>query len=207
MCRRGLTTDLGLEVMQTWLFVYLGLGVIVLGAMLLHHWRERQSKWVRSLMEEIEPERRSMRYRFLAGIVAPALAATAVVIVWPGSVAYTAWNRLKNRGQPSDETIYAEAPTLDARRRKVLPAHLKKQVTPESVVAQEKVADPLGAAPNVPFGFLLVRWVDFMRHWKEGDELWTFEVPPADFEYAKQGYAIVRRGLPVAGFVTDVVEV
>ncbi len=186
MCRRGLKTDLGLEAMQTWLWVCLGLGVIVLGMMLLHQWRERRSKWARSLMEEI---------------------ATAVVVVWPGSIAYTAWNRLKNRGQPSDETIYAEDPTSDARRWKVLPAHLKKQVTPESVVALEKVADPLGAAPNVPFGFLLVRWVDFMRHWKDGDELWTFEVPPANFDYARRGYAIVRRGLPVAGFVTDVVEV
>lgn len=193
--------------MQTWLWVYLGLGVIVLGAMLLPYWRERPSKWARSLMEEIEPERRSMRYRFLAGIVAPVLAATAVVVVWPGSIAYTVWSRLKNRQQPSDETTYAEDPTLDARRWRVLPAHLKKQVTPESVVAQEKVSDPLGAAPNVPFGFLLHRWADFMGHWKDGDKLWTFEAPSAGLDYARRGYAIVRRGLPVASFVTDVLEV
>ena len=45
-----------------------------------------------------------------------------------------------------------------------------------------------------------------MDHWKEGDELWSFEAPSAGLGYARRGYAIVRRGLPVASFVTDVLE-
>lgn len=198
--------------MLTWLLVYIGIGVVVLGVMLSGYWRERPSNWARVMKEEIEPERRSfLRYGLLGGILAPVLAAMAVVIAWPGAMAYTGWSRLKNLIQQSDETdektICARDEALRARRWKVLPAHLKKRVTPESVVAEEKVVDPLGAAPNVPFGFLLVRWVDFMGYWKEGDELWIFEVPPVDFDYARRGYAIVRRGVPVASFVTDVMEV
>ena len=211
MSRLTLPTDPAVEAMHALLVVYLGIGVVVLGVMLPGYWRERPSKLARLMMEELEPERRSFRYRLLGGILAPLVAGIAVVVAWPGAIAFAAWNRLKNRHQQSDETddgdIYDEDDELGARRWKVLPAHLKKQVTPESVVAQEKVVDPLRAAPNVPFGFLLGRWVDFMAHWNEGDELWTFEVPPADFDYARRGYAIVRRGLPVASFVTDVVEV
>jgi hypothetical protein len=133
--------------MPTWLLVYVGIGVVVLGVMLPGYWRERPSTLARLMMEELKPERRSFRYRVLGGILAPALAAIAVVVAWPGAIAFAVWNRWKNRHQQSDETededIYDEDDELGARRWKVLPAHLKEEVTPESVVAHEKVADPL----------------------------------------------------------------
>lgn len=88
---------------------------------------------------------------------------------------------------------------------KVRSEHLKKRVGIERVLAEEKVSDPLGAVPKVPFGFLHFRWVDLTTHWNQGDELWTFEVHPVDFGYLRRGYAIVRSGAPMASFVTDII--
>jgi hypothetical protein len=67
--------------MTIWLAVYLGIGVIILGTMLPAYLRERPPKWTRLMMEEIQPERRSIRNRLLGDFVAPALAAVFVVVV------------------------------------------------------------------------------------------------------------------------------
>ena len=89
---------------------------------------------------------------------------------------------------------------------KVTVEHLGQRVSAEEIVARERVDDPLGAVMQAPFGFLHFQWVDFITLQQPGDELWTFEVPPINFDYRRRGYAIVRAGVPVESFVTDIIE-
>jgi hypothetical protein len=89
--------------MTIWLAVYLGIGVIVLGTMLPAYLRERPSKWARQMMEEIQPQRRSIRNRLLGDFVAPALAAVFVVVVWPVALVFIIRDHLKRRAQQSDD--------------------------------------------------------------------------------------------------------
>ena len=194
--------------MTIWLAVYLGIGVIVLGAILPAYLRERPSKWARLMMEEIQPERRSIRNRLLGDFVAPALAAVFVVVVWPVALVFIIRDHLKRRAQQSDDDDMNDNEQEDPVDPgwKVGVEHLGQPVSAEEIVARERVDDPLGAVMQAPFGFLHFRWVDFITLRQPGDELWTFEVPPMNFDYRRRGYVIVRAGVPVESFVTDIIE-
>lgn len=192
--------------MVIWLAAYLGIGVIVLGAMLPAYLRERPSKWARLMMEEIQPERRSVRNRLLGDFLAPVLAAVFVVVVWPVALVFIIRDR-KRRARQSDDDMNDDEPEDQVDQGwKVTVEHLGQRVSAEEVVARERVDDPLGAVMPAPFGFLHFRWVDFIMQQQPGDELWTFEVPPMNFDYRRRGYAIVRAGVPVESFVTDIFE-
>lgn len=192
--------------MAIWLAAYLGIGVIVLGAMLPAYLRERPSKWARLMMEEIQPERRSIRNRLLGDFLAPVLAAVFVVVVWPVALVFIIRDR-KRRARQSDDDMNDDEPEDQVDQGwKVTVEHLGQRVSAEEVVARERVDDPLGAVMPAPFGFLHFRWVDFIMQQQPGDELWTFEVPPMNFDYRRRGYAIVRAGVPVESFVTDIFE-
>jgi hypothetical protein len=194
--------------MTIWLAVYLGIGVIVLGTMLPAYLRECPSKWARLMMEEIQPERRSIRNRLLGDFVAPTLAAVFVVAVWPVALVFIIRGHLKRRARQSDDDDMNEDEPEDRVEPgwKVTVEHLGQPVSAEEIVARERVDDPLGAVMQAPFGFLHFRWVDFITQQQPGDELWTFEVPTMNFDYRRRGYAIVRAGVPVESFVTDIIE-
>ena len=89
--------------MAIWLAAYLGIGVIVLCTMLPAYLRERPSKWARLMMEEIQPERRSIRNRLLGDFLAPVLAAVFVVVVWPVALVFIIRDHLKRRARQSDD--------------------------------------------------------------------------------------------------------
>jgi hypothetical protein len=78
-------------------------------------------------------------------------------------------------------------------------------VSVEEVEALETVLDPLGAAPNVPFGHLNAAWRAFIEGGTECDELWSFS---ADWQTAwgnrerRAGYVRVRAGEPGDYFLT-----
>ena len=65
--------------------------------------------------------------------------------------------------------------------------HLIRVVAPEAAEAVAKVFDPLGRAPELPFGHLNAGWHALLADRQIGDTLWYFEVPGA-----KRGYALVQ---------------
>ena len=65
--------------------------------------------------------------------------------------------------------------------------HLVRVVAPEAAEAEAKVVDPLGRAPDLPFGHLNAGWHALLADRQIGDSLWYFVVPGA-----KRGYALVH---------------
>ncbi len=69
----------------------------------------------------------------------------------------------------------------------------------EAVEAEWQVADPLGGAPELPFGHLNTRWRALVAAMQEGDQLWRFEADRGDrwFKERVGGYAVLRGAEPV----------
>ena len=87
----------------------------------------------------------------------------------------------------------------------VEPVHLQAWLTLGEIEARERVDDPLGAVPNVPFGHLNAAWRTFLASRASGDELWSFTAPWRTWllqPELRSGYALVRNGTPVAHFLT-----
>ena len=72
---------------------------------------------------------------------------------------------------------------------------LKMAFSLAEVEAREKVFDPLGAVPDVPFGHFYPLWADFVQRVQEGDQVFSYEAlrtsPVVGADMAR-GYALVR---------------
>lgn len=93
-----------------------------------------------------------------------------------------------------------------AKRFPVQRSWLRQRLTIEQVEQQETVADPLGAAPALPFGFFNQAWLNFVAALRKEDELWRFEAPErlsGVYSNMLRGYVIVRRRQPEDFFVTQ----
>ena len=71
-----------------YLYWYLGIGVAVLAVVFVAHWltMKGETESLRDLLDALDPDRKQLSYRILKNVVAPALAAVAVVVVWPTAV-------------------------------------------------------------------------------------------------------------------------
>jgi hypothetical protein len=95
---------------------------------------------------------------------------------------------------------------------KVRRKHLRKALSIAEIEAREIVADPLGAVPMLPFGFLNPVWVKFREGLKDDDRLVRFEAEWTNHQRRQQrerraGYALVRWGRVVRFFVGEIVDV
>jgi hypothetical protein len=109
------------------------------------------------------------------------------ILFWPLVLGYDLrtrhsinWNR-----EPRGEPLFVP------RRRE-----LKERLTVEQAEARERVHDPLGAVPDVPFGFLNGRWQEFLAQRQPGDGLWRFGSLRKEHRTKvwREGYAWVKRG-------------
>lgn len=83
--------------------------------------------------------------------------------------------------------------------------HLQTRMSLEEIERANIVRDPLGAAPELPFGHLNAAWRRFAEQLQEGDELWSFSTPwerQFPMKELRQGYVVVRAGEPGACFLT-----
>lgn len=73
--------------------------------------------------------------------------------------------------------------------------HLIAQQDLNEIEARERVTDPLGAVPELPFGHLNAAWLAFNAKLEPGDSFWTFSAqwkPSWGREEMREGYVIVR---------------
>ncbi len=171
-----------------YLYWYLGIGAVVLVLMAAFHklTKKKDDNSLNDVLGDLRPERKSLWSRLLNDVLVNALVGTLIVPFWTVIVFF----KVK-------ELIFGEpvrAP-VDVPEFAVTRGDLQAQLSIQEVERQEMVFDPLGAAPNVPFGHLNTAWKKFCEGMEPHDTLWSFT---AHWTCAwgskdiRQGYVIVR---------------
>lgn len=87
----------------------------------------------------------------------------------------------------------------------VVRGELQEKVTVQEVERRERVLDPLGAVPDLPFGHLNAAWQEFVEGIGPDDALWSFTshwTTPWGRKELRSGYAIVRAEIVGPHFLT-----
>ena len=181
-----------------YLYGYLGAGVALFTWIYLWSlWKARQGESAQAgPLGGIRVAHTNLWERGRAETLMVVLGLGWVATCWPWFVYWRVKERIWGIDAPAlvDEPVFA-----------VEPAHLLERLTVGEVEARETVFDPLGAAPNLPFGHLNAAWRAFIEGDTEGDELWSFS---ADWRTAwdnmerRAGYVRVREGAPGEHFQT-----
>ena len=184
--------------MMVYLYAYLSTGMVVWLALLLENRLSGSARLSGSsvILDALHPERKTRRYRILTKLVAPVLSAVGVVLLWPFGVAMKLQDMAAQRARVKRE----EADTF-----KLKAADLVERISLTDIAQRELVHDPLGAAPQVPFGHAHAAWKKFTDTLQPGDEIWRFSAQRAlswgPLE-RRRGYAIKRQGQVGAYFMT-----
>lgn len=181
-----------------YLYWYLGIGVAVLAVVFGAHrlTKKDEPESLHDLLDAVNPDRKKLSYRILNNVVAPVLAAVAVVVVWPAAL-YMKGKEIF--GKKSVSALDEEGEFAVER------SHLQERLTVLQIEAREAVTDPLGAVPDLPFGHLNAAWKTFAEGVGADDELWSFTAPWQTTwgrREIRTGYVVVRGGVPAAHFLS-----
>ena len=181
-----------------YLYGYLAVGAVLFaGVCLANQWSVRRGDAEPAgLLDGIHVPATRFWDRVVEEIVVPVLGFGWVVSCWP---LFAYW-KVKELTWGRNAPALVADPVFAVER-----IHLLEQVSVEDVEALETVFDPLGAAPNLPFGHLHAAWRAFVDQRTEGDQLWSFS---ADWRTGwgnmerRAGYVLVRAGEPGEHFLT-----
>ena len=165
-----------------WVGAYLGLGACALVLLRLYVQRvvrpPQESEFVAQMMEAIRADE-PVDWRKRAESV---LFVPMAVLVWPLSVG-VGISGLRNPAP----TYPAPLPEEKFRCQR---EHLRLLTSPTEAERLGVVIDPLGRAPDLPFGHLNFAWRRFLRQQEQGCSLWFFEVPLTDAPHTEQAQAL-----------------
>jgi hypothetical protein len=137
--------------------------------------------------------------------VVPVLAAIALVIVWPVAAYMKGKDVFDKRRRAASASVEGDIPLGRAfgveRKFEVERSHLQECLTVAQIEDRERVTDPLGAVPDLPFGHLHAAWKTFISQASEDDEIWSFTRPWETrwgHKEVRAGYTLMRDGAPVA---------
>ena len=119
------------------------------------------------------------------------LAFILVWLVWPVAIGFKFFEMYKKKDAEANSERLAKAKEFVLKEEALV-----REMTVAEIEKANMVMDPLGAAPNIPFGHLNAVWVEFRDGLGVGETLHLFEsVGPNAFR--KQmiwGYAVCREG-------------
>jgi hypothetical protein len=137
-----------------YLYWYLGIGAVVLILMVAYHklTKQKDDNLLSDILADLRPERKKLWFRLLNDVLGPALVGTLIVPFWPVLVFF----KVK-------ELVFGEPArgAVDEPEFAVTRDDLQTQLSIQEIEQREMVFDPLGAAPNVPFGHLNAAWKQF----------------------------------------------
>jgi hypothetical protein len=175
-----------------YLYGYLAVGVVTLLVMYVSHQVTKPTGYDEFDNFKLSLDPRSERWWWwpLNKVVAPLLVAVFAVVVWPLPVYWKVQELLAPRKQSSRQV----APEFS-----VTPKDLQRSWTIEEIELAETIRDPLGAVPDLPFGFLNPMWQKFREKVLPGDEMWSFAADHSNEKVVidrRVGYTLVRNGKP-----------
>lgn len=192
---------------MTYLYAYLAIGVlvflVVLGSHLISSRNEVKSELASSFQDVLDPERKTLSYGVFEKVLVPILAFGAVVVGWPVAI----WMKLKDLRKSNNVEDFD--PFSEPKVLEVQMGDLKEQHNLDSIEAKERLIDPLGAVPTIPFGHLNSVWQEFLSKSPEECEYWSFKATwktQWGNEETREGYASVMAGEVKAIFVSAITE-
>jgi hypothetical protein len=185
---------------MTYLVAYLALGAVVLAVALISDRRANppRSDFAREMLEAIDPERATLRYKLMDRLVVPALAGILMLVGWPVAV----FIKVRELSAPKPTEAEPEPTGFCVTRE-----HLLREMSIEEIEATEMVSDPLGAIPPLPFGHLNDPWSRFKSGLAADDTVWHFSAPWNEGwgrAELREGYVIVRTDGVGPHFVTAI---
>lgn len=176
---------------MSYLYSYLLIGALVLVVMLVSK-RFIKPSAVKQALDKLDstaPDRYQLSNRILR-VIAPILGSAFVIAVWPYIIymrIQTMWSKNAGLGNWEDdqEKIFT-----------VRTSDLVALMSVAEIEETERVSDPIGAAPDVAFGFLNPMWEKFKTELISGDEIWTYQATWESYGQTQNrfGYAILREG-------------
>ena len=172
---------------MTWLeyfLLYCCIGAIVLLSIpLLNHILKKdvESSGAGRSLFKLDPV--NIKEGILELFLVPLVGFTLALLGWPALIYYF----IKEHWFPDPpyvEKVFA-----------VEKSHLGEALSLEDIEARERVHDPMGAVPELPFGHLNVAWQEFLGQRVEGDALWNFSaIWQGDWGSPEEraGYVIIR---------------
>jgi hypothetical protein len=182
--------------MNDWLLylqIYFGVGLVVcLAVVTSHMWmKRRQASSLTDALKSLNPSRQRFWYRVLEDVVVPGLAFILVWLVWPVAIGIKFFEMYQKKEAAANSERLAKAKVFVLKEEALI-----REMTVAEIEQANVVIDPLGAAPNLPFGHLHAVWVEFRDGLGVGETVHLFEsVGPNVFR--KQliwGYAVCRGG-------------
>lgn len=181
-----------------YLYWYLGIsaGSMLLWILYYKFVGEKRGQSTRDSVNTSPRARRRGVSRILKDVLGDALIGLFLVPFFPVLFFFEMKFRFFDKGNrsPSEEPEFA-----------VTRNDLQTQLSLQEIEQLEMVFDPLGAAPNVPFGHLNAAWKKFCEDMESHDSLWSFTAQWASAWGSKdirQGYVIVRGEEIGAHFIT-----
>lgn len=184
-----------------YLYWYIGVGVIVLLIVYISHRLtvKIDEPDLHAILESINPDRDKWHYKLREIVLVPLFIAILGPLAWPIFIYWKAKEFFSK--EISVETSVEEDQNLKVTRADLIDHH-----TVAEIESSERVTDPLGAVPALPFGHLNSAWNDFKSMAQATDEFWTFEAIWERRWRSKQkcrGYAILRGDEVIGYWMTD----
>lgn len=179
-----------------WLLLYIAVGVVVFTSFLVSHRLSRTDVEI-ELEKLANPLPWIRRLNLVDHVVIPVLGFSSMVAIWPVLIYWKIRDVIVAGRSPAPEEKKAFAVTK---------GNLLQRMAIDEIEREEKVVDPLGAVPDLPFGHLNTAWGKFIEDLQPDDEIWTFS---ADWisEWGQQerraGYVIVGSEGPGRYFLNE----
>jgi hypothetical protein len=182
--------------MNDWLLylqIYFGVGLVVcLTVVISHVWmKHRQASALTDALKSLNPSRQRFWYRVLEDVVVPGLAFILVWLVWPAAIGFKFFEMYQKKDAAANSERLAKAKVFVLKEEALV-----REMTVAEIEQANMVIDPLGAAPNLPFGHLHAVWVEFRDGLGVGETVHLFESVGPDV-FRKQliwGYAVCKAG-------------
>jgi hypothetical protein len=182
----------------TWLVLYLAPGALLVVAMWVGKWLGEWRRWraAGEVPQRRRPALLPTRAGFRDEVVMPVGLSLLAVAAWPllvGIFVRSWWSGDHVAAPPVDRSLVVTA------------ADLVEPLTVDAIESRERVSDPLGAVPDLPFGHLNPAWQRFLQAAGPEARLWSFRAVRDLYGGATPhlGYASVVADTVTAHFLVE----